>query len=196
MYPLEHAAKLRQEADTVLGLIRLQEIMQPHASIFPTGSYYLDVMVYPDIDLYITRVSIGELFEIGAQIATCEQVTQVVFERNPDPVQLPGGLYLKPRVNYGDWGRLWKIDIWSLEDGLIREKLEEMQHFKDAMTPEIRLRIIEYKLSVMTSQKRTPAYSGYYIYKAFLDEGLSDFKQVTNYLISHGIQMESQGSNA
>jgi hypothetical protein len=191
MLPLEHAAKVKKEADIVLGLTKVFDIVHPYAQVYPTGSYFLDVMVYPDIDLYITRVSIEQLFEIGAQIATCEQVIQVVFERNPDPGQLPGGLYLKPRVNYGNWGRPWKIDIWSLDEKIIQNNLREMQHFKKMMTPELRLQIIQYKLSVMNSQKRTPVYSGYFIYKAFIDEGMTDPDSVTRYLISNGIQMES-----
>ena len=64
-----------------------------------------------------------------------------------------------------------------------------MHHFKAKMTPALRQQIIRYKLSVMTSAKRTPIYSGYYIYKAFLDEGLTDFESVTRYLISCGIEM-------
>ena len=68
--------------------------------------------------------------------------------------------------------------------------MTDMYRFQENMTPEIRQQIIQYKLSVMTSQKRTPMYSGYYIYKAFIDEGLTDFKHVTRYLISCGIQMD------
>jgi hypothetical protein len=190
MLPDEQAHLLRQEADVVLRLIRLDEIITPYARVFPTGSYYLNLMVYPDIDLYISRVSIPQLFEIGVQFAACEQVIQVVFERSNEPQLLPGGLYLKPRVDYGDWGRPWKIDIWSLDEAVIEEKLREMQHFKEKMTPEMRQKIIQYKLSVMTSQKRTPMYSGYYIYKAFIDEGFTDHEQVTRYLISNGIKVE------
>jgi hypothetical protein len=192
MDPIEHATKVKKEADVVLGLTRITDIVRPYAQVYPTGSYFLDVMVYPDIDLYITAVSIEQLFEIGAQIATCEQVIQVVFERTDNPMLLPDGLYLKPRVNYGDWGRPWKIDIWSLEERVIQEKMTEMRHFQEQMTPELRLQIIQYKLSVMTSQKRTPMYSGYYIYKAFIDEGLTDPESVTQYLVLNGIQMEGK----
>ena len=190
MLPLERSDKLRREADLVLGLIRLYDILRPYGKVYQSGSYFLDVMVYPDIDLYITKVSIDQLFEIGARIAGCELVVQVVFERTDDPVNMPEGLYLKSRVNYGDWGRPWKIDIWSLEEKIILHKMADMYYFKVNMTPGLREQIIRYKLSVMTSQLRTPMYSGYYIYKAFIDEGLTDFESVTQYLISNSIQME------
>jgi hypothetical protein len=190
MLPLVRSDKLRYEADLVLGLIRLYDILRPYGKVYPSGSYFLDVMVYPDIDLYITKISINQLFEIGAQIASCELVSQVVFEKTDDPVHMPEGLYLKPRVKYGEWGRPWKIDIWSLEEKIILHKMADMHHFKVKMTPGLREQIIRYKLSVMTSQKRTPRYSGYYIYRAFIDEGLTDFESVTQYLISNGIQME------
>ncbi|OGO29264.1 MAG: hypothetical protein A2136_10840 [Chloroflexi bacterium RBG_16_54_11] len=113
MLPLEHARALKQEAETILEVLKLKEILHTYGKNFLTGSYFLDVMVYPDIDLFITKVSIEQIFEIGAQIANSELVTRVVFERTDDPAQMPGGLYLKPRLNYGDWGRPWKFDNWS-----------------------------------------------------------------------------------
>ena len=82
---------------------RLHDIVRPYARVVPTGSYYLDLMMFPDIDLYISKVSLDDLFHIGAQLARCERVIQVVFERSR-MARLPGGLYLKPRIEYGDWG--------------------------------------------------------------------------------------------
>jgi hypothetical protein len=196
MLPLERAAKLRQEANVILGLIRLYDILRLYGKVFPTGSFFLDVMAYPDIDLYLTKVNLEQLFHIGAKLARCDLVTQVVFEKTDDPVNLPNGLYLKLRMNYGDWGRPWKIDIWSLDEKVIMDKMTEMRHFQSRMTPELREQIVNYKLSVMTTQKRTPVYSGYFIYRAFLDEGLTDSKDVSQYLISHGINMEGPGSTS
>lgn len=192
MLPYEHADKLRREADLVLKLIRMDEILSPYGRVYTTGSYYLDVMAYPDIDLYITKVSLDQLFAIGSQIAACDLVTQVVVERSDDPVHMPEGLYLKSRVNYGDWGRPWKIDVWSLSEKIILPKIADMKRFQQKMTPTMRQQIIQYKLSILTSQKRTPMYSGYYIYKAFIDERLTDFESVTRYLISCGIRTGDQ----
>jgi hypothetical protein len=190
MLPLERASKLRKEADVVLGLIGLSDILRPYGKVFPSGSYFLDVMAYPDIDLYITKVTLDQLFAIGAQIAKSELVIQVVIEKTDDPQSMPGGLYLKPRIKYGDWDRPWKIDIWSLSERVIQDKMIEMNHFLSKLTPKLRQEIIRYKLSILTPEKRTPRYSGYYIYKAFIDEGLTDETSVTRYLISQGIKLE------
>jgi hypothetical protein len=189
MLPLERADKLRGEAELVLQLIRMGDILRQYGQVYPTGSYYLDVMAFPDIDLYITKVSFEQLFEIGSQIMGSDLVTQVLFDRSDDPLHLPEGLYLKSRLNYGNWGRPWKVDLWSLDEKVILHKMEEMRHFQQKMTLKLREQITCYKLSVLTSQLRTPMYSGYYIYKAFIDEGLTDFESVTRYLISCGIQM-------
>ena len=189
MNPIERASKLRQEADFVLQRVRVYDIFRPYGRIVPTGSYFLDVMVYPDIDLLMSKVSIEQLFQIGGQLASSDMVFEVVFAKSRD-ADLPGGLYLKPRIDYGDWGRPWKIDIWSLDDPIIDRQMESMARFKGKMAGPIREQIIRYKLSIMTGENRTPMYSGYFIYKAFIDEGMTDFRQVTQYLIDNGISIE------
>jgi hypothetical protein len=186
--PLKRAARLKQEADFILQAVNLVEIVQPYGRITPTGSYYLDVMAYPDIDLYLSKVSVAELFAIGGQMAACDLVYQVVFEKS-QTTRLPGGLYLKPRIRYGEWGRPWKIDIWSLADEVIDRQMAEIHRFKQAMTAEIQEQIIRYKHAILTASQRTPMYSGYHIYKAFIDEGLTDFQAVTAYLVEQGVQM-------
>lgn len=189
MLPIARADMLRRQADNVMEMIRLYDILLPYGEVFPTGSYFLDVMVYPDIDLYIPNVNLGQLFDIGAQLACCELVSQVVFEKTDNQVLMPDGLYLKVRVKFGDWGRPWKIDIWSLDKKVISQKMEDMRHFQVRLTQPLREQIVRYKLSIMTPEKRTPMYSGYYIYKAFIDEGLTDFESVNRYLIDCGIRL-------
>lgn len=186
--PIERSAKLRQEADAILREIKLHDILSSYGRVVPTGSYFLDLMMYPDIDLYMSRVSIAQIFEIGGRLSRSELVYQVIFEKSRIP-QLPRGLYLKPRIDYGDWGRPWKIDIWSLDDTVIDEKMETVRRFKERMTVDLQRQILQYKYSILTDKHRTPTYSGYFVCKAFIEEGLSDFQEVTQYLVDNGIQM-------
>jgi len=188
---LQRAAKLKEEATQVMQIVRLQEILQPYGEFTLTGSYLLDLMVYPDIDLYMPKVSIRQLFEIGIHLADSPVVTRIVFEKGTVP-NLPGGLFLQPRINYGDWGRPWKIDIWSIDEAVLKETMDPIRRFADRLTPPLRERILHYKFSVLNNEHRTPSFSGYFIYKAFLDEGLSDFDQVTQYLIDNGIDIEAK----
>jgi hypothetical protein len=67
--------------------------------------------------------------------------------------------------------------------------MEAMQHFKTRMRRDLREYIVRDKLSVLTPEKQTSMYSGYSIYKAFIDEGIIDFERVTRNLIECGIQM-------
>jgi hypothetical protein len=187
--PIARSAALRQEADVVLREIGLRDILSPYGRIVPSGSYVLDIMMYPDIDFYISKLPVVELFEIGSQLARCELVYQVVFEKSR-VAGLPGGLYLKPRIDYGDWGRPWKVDIWSVDDIVIDEKMEDMLRFRAAMTGDLREQILRYKYSILTNEHRTPMYSGYFVCKAFLDEGLTDFRDVTQYLLDNGIRID------
>jgi hypothetical protein len=188
MNPIERALALRQEADVVMQEIGLLDLLSQYGEVTFSGSYFLDVMAYPDIDLYLSRVTIAQMFEIGGQLAESALVREVVFAKSKEP-NLPGGLYLKPRIEYGDWGRLWKVDIWSLDDAIIEKQMRDMRRFKERITPQLREQIVAYKGSVLTSAHRTPMYSGYFIYKAFFDEGMTDFAQVTQYLVEQGIQM-------
>lgn len=120
-------------------------------------------------------------------MASNEKVVQVVFEQGD--ATMPGGLYLKLRIANSTWKRPWKLDLWSLEAELLEQKIAPMRHFLACMTPELRSQIVQYKLSVLTPALRTPMYSGYFIYKAFIDEGLTDFGEITRYLVTNGIQV-------
>lgn len=187
--PLERSKIIKREADALLEKGKVFQILTQYGKVVLTGSYFLDTMIYPDIDLHIPKVSIPTLLEIGGKLAEHELTIEVVFQK-PKVVNLPGGLYLKARFDYGDWGRPWKLDIWSLDDSLIEEQISEMNRLKGKMTEELRETIIRYKYSVMTDQGRTPRYSGYFIYKALLDKEIRDFGEVTQYLVQNGIKME------
>lgn len=188
MKPVERAEKLKQEAGEVLKMINLAERIAPWGRFTPTGSYLLDVMAYPDLDLYIPPIPMKDLIGIGAAVAEIDAVQKVTFEKSNAPT-LPGAAYLMLSIDYGKWGRPWLVHMWSVDEELLQARMGIYQDFRAKITPPLREKILEYKHAVMTLDERTPRYSGFYIYHAFLEEGLLEFPDVTSYLNEHGIKI-------
>ena len=177
---------LREEADAVLRRIRLHERCALIGEITPTGSYFMDLMMYPDIDLYLPPTTTRRLLALGAELAAYPFVKKLNFQKGM-PGELAEGLYLKPVIEHGEWGRPWKVDIWSLDPALIARKQAELQSLKDRMTPEQRRRILDYKFSILTDENRTPMFSGIFIYRAIIDRGLESDSDITAFLRENGI---------
>jgi len=188
MTPEERSRRLRKEADKVLAMVHLKRHCGPIGKIIPTGSYFLDCMMYPDIDVYMPFVPMEILFDIAIKLARYDCVKKINFEKG-GPGDLAKGLYLKPIIEYGEWGRPWKIDIWSLPITIVEKKQTELEGFKHRMTPEHKKIILNYKFSVLTETKRTPLFSGFRIYQAVIDLGLKDFDKITQYLRKNGINV-------
>lgn len=169
-------------------MIDLRRHCAPIGKVVPTGSYYMNLMMYPDIDLYLPHTTIDKLFVLAAKFAKIKYVDKVVFQKG-DKGDLAGGYYIKPRIKYGKWGRPWKVDIWSLPVRIINKKQKELRNLKERMTPQQRRLILEYKYSILTDQRRTPMFSGIYIYRAVIDHGMTDRKKITKYLKANGIKM-------
>ena len=188
MDPAARSTKLKQEADALLQEIGLAKLCRDIGNLTPTGSYYLDVMIYPDIDLYLPPTTPRQLFQIAGHLAENYPVERLNY-LNGGPGELKNGLYIKPVIAIGNWERPWKIDIWSVDQSIIVKKSGEMRSFKERMTPEQRELIIQYKFSILTPEHRTPIFSGYYIYQAVIDHGMTAPEEITEYLKMNSIQV-------
>jgi len=188
MKPIERSAKLKKEADDLLREIRLEELCRDIGKLTPTGSYYLDLMIYPDIDLYLPPAKPRQLFEIATHLVENHPVVRVNF-LNGGPGPLKDALYIKPVIAVGEWERPWKIDIWAVDQSYINEKNAELGGYKERMTSEQRELILNYKYSILNEEGRTPMFSGIYIYQAVIDDGLREFTDITDYLRRQSIKI-------
>jgi hypothetical protein len=188
MTPEEKAQCLRKEADKVLEMVHLKEHCAPIGKTVPTGSYFLDLMMYPDIDLYLPPTTPEGLLTVAMKLVEYDCVKEIVFQKG-GPGDLAKGFYLKPVIEHGSWERPWKIDIWSLPLDVVEKKQKELSDIKDRITPVHRRLILEYKYSILTEKKRTPMFSGIYIYRAVMNLGLKDFNEITEYLRENGINI-------
>ncbi len=186
MTPEDRSRALRQEADQVLDLIHLQELCAPLGQLMPTGSYFMDLMMYPDIDFNLPLTTPEKLLGVGVELSKLECVQRIRYLRGGSG-DLENGLYLKPEISYGNWGRLWKIDIWSLPSAILEKTHAEMADLKARMTPEHRAIILDAKYRLLTDEGRTPMYSGIFIYRAVIDHGLTEFSEIVKFLKGSGI---------
>jgi hypothetical protein len=190
MTPEKRSQLLRKEADEVMAMIDLEKHCADIGEITPTGSYYLDCMMYPDIDLYVPLVPVDVFLNLAIKLAQYECVRKINFEKGgPEDGDLAKGLYLKPRIEYGNWGRLWKIDIWALPVSVIKEKQDILEDIKKRMTPDHKRVILHYKYSILNEEKRTPMFSGFFIYQAVVNLGMKDFTEITKHLRDNGIKI-------
>lgn len=172
-----------------MNLIHLHDHCAAIGDIIPAGSYYLDLMIWPDIDLYLPPTSPEILMIIGSELAKYDCVKRINFSKGGTPADLENGLYLRPLIDHGNWGRQWKIDIWSLSLDIIEKKQHQLDELKNHMTKADRQLILEYKFSVLTEAGRTPMFSGFFIYQAVVTHRMTDFDDITNYLRENGVKI-------
>jgi len=159
MTPEDRSRALRKEADEVLDFIRLHELCTPIGKLIPSGSYFMDLMMYPDIDLYLPPTKPEKLMSVAVQLAGHDYIQRINYIRG-GPGELKDGLYLKPVITRGHWERPWKVDIWSLPLSVIEKKQAELEDLKTRMTPAQREIILGTKFRLLTDTGRTPMYSG------------------------------------
>ncbi len=190
MTPQARSQALRKEADEVLELVRLAEHCADIGPVTFTGSYLLDLMMWPDIDVYLPPTSVERMLALAAKLAAGDRVTEIKLMKGwPEEDDLADGLYVKALVAHGDWGRPWKIDIWSLRQAVIDRKQRELADLAARMTDEQRRLILDYNRSILTDAGRTPIFSGIFTYRAVVNEQMTDFDAITAYLRANGVQM-------
>ena len=186
MLPAERSRALRAEADELLQRLELEALTASIGRLEPTGSYFLDLMMYPDIDMNLPPTTPEKLMGVGVELSKLECVRRIRYLRGKEGV-LKDGLYLKPEIAYGDWGRLWKIDIWALPESVRAKQRTEMSDLKHRMTVEHRAIILDTKHRLLTDEGRTPMFSGIFIYRAVIDQEMTDPAEIDAYLGQNGI---------
>ena len=195
------AASLHAEASDLLYKHGLHDALSSCGEVYYTGSYALDLMVWPDLDISLrlnpSFHSIDRFFEVGRRIAECDNVVSMKFHNfHQFPVpELPPGLYWNAKINrlHSDAvssGLPWKIDIWSMDEEAVDENRRDMERIKKSLTQETRTLILDVKYSLITEEGRTPVLSGYHIYQAVLVEGIKDREEIMKYLRDHGIDLK------
>jgi hypothetical protein len=172
----------------------LDELLRGYGSVCYSGSYYLDLMAWPDLDIYYpldpSQEYLTKFLGLGPRLASVCQLISLRFKndvRYPEG-QLPYGLYWGVRAEQNSSLR-WKLDIWALPPAVIDANQTELDRLKSKLTPKKRTLILEFKQALLTPEGRTPIHSGYHIYCAVLDLGMHAIGEVKEYLKNQGVSI-------
>ena len=149
----------------------------------------MDLMMYPDVDLYLPPTTPESLLRVAVELSKYDCVKKMNYLRG-GPGPLKEGLYLKPIVAHSNWGRPWKIDIWSLPTALIDKNQSELIELKSRMTSKHRTLILKLKHQLLNEEGRTPMFSGIFIYKAVIDHGLQELRAISQFLRDNDIDVK------
>ena len=148
---IRRAHDLRKEASQLLyreGLFPLVAAVGP-ASI--RGSFALDLMTWPDIDLSVLlphEKDISTFFSLGKEIATQFHTVKMSFSNQfirPD-VPFDHGLYWGIRILYND--NQWKIDLWGYGEDAYRADSTAYEELSKKLQKADRISILRIKNEV------------------------------------------------
>ena len=170
---------LRTEADRILAA-GLRALLEGYGDTVIHGSYALDLMVWRDLDIYVSppAMALGEFFGLGAQIAELLSPNRMHFrdERGIPSEGLPRGLYWGVYLRERPWGA-WKIDIWTVSREESQRLLAQEDNLSRRLTAEIRPAIVAIKFAVCHHPEYRKRFSAADIYGAVLDHGVRDLAE-------------------
>jgi hypothetical protein len=201
MDAVEISDTLHRQADEIVQRRGLGAVLTKAGRALYTGSYSLNTMAWPDIDVSLVMEpeprSLDAFFELGRELVHLDGVFSAKFDdfvrtdipgRDELMAVYPRGYYWGLRMETGNGFVPWKIDIWAVQEETIRRNKALMDRFREALTPETRARIVEIKRALITPEGRTPMNSGLNIYEAVLFKGLRREEEIRAYLRRRGVQ--------
>lgn len=191
---IKTAEELQKEAQAIIANQELWQPLLSNGKIIVGGSTFLNLLVYPDLDIYFETDSdpIAILAEAASHFIKQPNIPVMDLQKNLHekyPGKVPEGIFLQCRLNNGK--RIWKIDIWVVKNPqVVADKMQEAQHFKDIMTSKQSELILQVKTRLAAPFGRTPCFCSYNVYKAVLEEGLNDADAVIASLRAKGCNID------
>lgn len=180
---IKHAKRLHQEASELLNKEGLLPMLNAFGTTSVIGSYTLDIMTWPDIDISMNLPSeqnVELFFELGKRIATKFEITKMSYS-NHFIRGFPGfdhGLYWGTQLRYA--GREWKIDLWGYDDTNYQKHIAEFDELHRQLQQADRAAILRIKHVICQHPDyRGNVYNSMAIYRAVLEdkvESVDEFK--------------------
>ncbi|MCX6740372.1 MAG: hypothetical protein NTZ49_04040 [Candidatus Parcubacteria bacterium] len=186
---LKESKKIKAQADMILKESDIVEILKDYGKVKISGSYALDVMLRPDLDLFVIteKHDWNKVIDIQSKIMNLKYFRDFNFanwvdfeDKTITPIK---GYYFQPWVPINN--QLWKMDIWLITSEYDRTT-ELTEHFKKLLDQEPddikRIAILEIKEAMKENKKYTKGINGKLIYKAVLENGITNVEDFNKFL--------------
>lgn len=163
----EYSTNIKSHAESLLESTKLLNILEKYGDVHLIGSYPLNIMYGPDIDIVvesknIKKNSVDALQEI-VEKSLFRKIEYGDFVKFPMEKRPKGYiLVLKAVVE----GVKWEIEVWFLEDA--SKQLDYHKELASKLTEQNRIEILKAKHLRETSSTSKHALSSYEIYEQIL----------------------------
>ena len=169
---------IRQEANELLYDKGLHELLIRYGIPHYTGSYFLQLMTWRDLDIYleVEELSNERFFELGQLLDKLLHPVKMSF-RNESIARTPGlpcglywGVYLGNERNGA-----WKIDIWMMNSNECATGIQNCIDLAGQLSEKTRSYILEIKSQCWKDPAYRKSYLSMDIYDAVLKNGITNF---------------------
>ena len=178
-------ATITQEADKILYDLGLLSALKKFGEVFITGSYYLNLMTWRDLDMYIDKSNMSEkdFFKLGYSISSVVQPYRMSYRNEliSKTKGLPEGFYWGVYTNIIQ-PNTWKIDVWAVDSKQLADFRESSANLKSQIDPQKRAKILEIKHKVHNHPLYRKEFKSIDIYQAVLQESIADLEGFTSWL--------------
>ena len=186
---LRYSKLLRQEANDLLDKEGLLSMLSAFGTTQVIGSYALDTMTWPDIDISMNlpdEQNVELFFELGKRIATKFEITKMSYS-NHFIRNFPGfdhGLYWGIQLRYAE--REWKIDLWGYGDTDYQKHITEADALYRQLQQADRVAILRIKHVICQHPDyRGNVYNSMAIYRAVLEDKVESVDEFKVWLEKH-----------
>ena len=171
---VKYSRLLRREATELLDKEGLLSMLKAVGTTQVIGSYALDTMTWPDIDISMNlpdAQNVEVFFELAKSIATKFEITKMSYS-NHNIRNFPGfdhGLYWGILLRYA--GREWKVDLWGYNDTDYQRHITEANELSCQLQQADHLAILRIKHVICQHPEyRGNVYNSMAIYRAVLED--------------------------
>ena len=171
---VKYSRLLRREATELLDKEGLLSMLKAVGTTQVIGSYALDTMTWPDIDISMNlpdAQNVEVFFELAKSIATKFEITKMSYS-NHYIRNFPGfdhGLYWGILLRYA--GREWKVDLWGYNDTDYQRHITEANELSCQLQQADHLAILRIKHVICQHPEyRGNVYNSMAIYRAVLED--------------------------